>query len=369
MQLKAWLNSRAFDVSNGTALANHLIDALGDEDFFRGPLRDLASQPLFRQVLQRQGGGQRAALDQLNQHLAETYRPAVLNELQDLLEAVTGLPVIRADQDSPRQPAPIASPPEAPWHADLRAIAPGVGLAAGSALVLWWAAGRVDDLVPGLHKGGGGLLLALVLLLLQALALGPLQWIRRRWPLNPVSAVDPHQAWRWPLSAWIHQRSGEGLILGLALLLLMAAAPAGLPLLALKTLDLQTVVLRYCLTSLVITMPAVLCARRFRLQTAWSGSAGVVSALVTLAAWESLVHRQIIHLGAPPLLVPAWVLLLVISAMALQAELPRQANDTSRAWQRLLASTWAWGSLLGLSAGVVDWALTFIRQLQSAGRA
>ena len=43
MQLKAWLNSRAFDVSNGTALANHLIDALGDEDFFRGPLRGRSS--------------------------------------------------------------------------------------------------------------------------------------------------------------------------------------------------------------------------------------------------------------------------------------------------------------------------------------
>ena len=46
------------------------------------------------------------------------------------------------------------------------------------------------------------------------------------------------------------------------------------------------------------------------------------------------------------------VLLLLVAGLELQAELQTQPNDTSRPWQRLLASGWCWGSLLGLGGAL-----------------
>jgi hypothetical protein len=381
LQLKAWLNSQAFDVMNGAALGNRLIDALGDDDFFRGPLKDLASQPLFRQVLQQRGGGQRLSLDQLDHRLAATYAPAVLEELRDLLEAATDLTLVRVHPtgdpgESPDQPEAVVSSKEALAHrvaagsvgADLKAISPGVLLASSSSLVLWWAAARIEGLLPGQHHGGGGLLLALAMLLLQALALGPFRWIRRQWPLDPQTAINPHQSWRWLLSPWIHQRSAEGFTQGLALVVLMTSAPAGRPLLALRSLDLPTVVLRYGLTVLATTALAVLVARHLQVQKTWSGASSVVGALVSFAAIDGLVHRQAIQLGSGVLQVPAWVLLLVLGALQLTWELPPQAKESSRPWQRLLASSWCWGTLLGLSVGIVSWGMEGLRHLQASGR-
>lgn len=382
LQLKAWLNSQAFDVNHGAALGNRLIDALGDDDFLRGPLKDLASQPLFRQVLQQRDRGQRLTLDQLDHRLAATYSPAVLKELRELLEAATDLTLVRAqpnaevDQGPDRQePDPCSDGTPAPgdslpsFVADLKGISPGVLLATSSSLVLWWAAARIEAVLPGKHQGGGGLLLALTMLLLQALALGPLRWIRRQGSLDPLSAIDPSQSWRWLLSPWIHQRSAEGFTQGLALVVLMTSAPAGRPMLALRSLDLPTIVLRYGLTVVVATALAVLVARRLQVQKSWSGASPVVGTLVSLAAFDGLVHRQAIHLGSGVLQVPAWVLLLVLGALQLSWELPPQAKESSRPWQRLLASSWCWGNLLGLSAGIASWAMEGLRHLQAAGRA
>jgi hypothetical protein len=95
----------------------------------------------------------------------------------------------------------------------------------------------------------------------------------------------------------------------------------------------------------------------------------VVGTLVSLAAFDGLVHRQAIHLGSGVLQVPAWVLLLVLGALQLSWELPPQAKESSRPWQRLLASSWCWGNLLGLSAGIASWAMEGLRHLQAAGRA
>lgn len=381
LQLKAWLDRQAFDLTNGAALSNHLIDALGADERFRGPLRDLAFQPLFRQALTQRGSSQRAALDQLNAALADTYTPAVLQELQDLLEAATDLSVARTS-DAPMpgiEPAAVSRNAERSAHPNTEAkpatgqgalisLAPGLGLAAGSILVLWWAAGRLDALLPGQQRGGGGVMLALILLFLQALALGPMRSIRRGWPLDSTSAVEPSQAWRWVLAPWIHARSGEGLALGVALLLLLASAPKGVPLLALQSLDLATVVLRYGLTALATTVPAVLCARLLRVPKVWSGSTPVVAALVSVAALESLLQHRVIHVGAAPLLVPAWVLLLLVTGLELQAELQPQPNDTSRPWQRLLASGWCWGTLLGLAYALGHWIMQAVQHLQAAGQ-
>lgn len=410
-QLKAWLHSQAFDVTAGSALANRLIDALGDDEALRGPLRDLASQPLFRKLLLQNGSGQRATLDELNKRLTATYTPAVLQELQALLEEATGLPLLATEAPPAATKARVkadggladaiglgvdagvgvggvASPspnqPDATARAarnragkttaqlisnlvallqELRAISPGIALGAGSSLVLWWAAGRLEDMLPGEPQGGGGLLLVLALLLLQALALGPLRGIQRQWPLDSSSACDPSHAWRWVLAPWIHQRNGEGLALAAALLLLVSSAPANLPLLALRPLDLPAVALGYGLIALITTAPGVLVARRYRIQKRWSGAAGVVAALVSLAALEGLIHREVVHLGAPPVLMPAWVLLLLISALALQLELPPQTRESSRPWQRLLASSWCWGTLLGLGAGLIDGLCALLRSL------
>lgn len=393
-QLRQWLDTEPEALRSNRAIGNRLIDALGAHEQLKGPIRDLAAQPLLLPVLHGEGAQRRTALASLHQQLAAVYTPTVLHELEDLLEAASGLPLVRTDEDiiTQRNPAACsqAPTPSAPGSRrghtsdqirtatgrlleslvkELRLLAPGISLAGGSALVLWWVAGRLESLLPGSSsKGGGGMLLALLLLLLQALSLGPLRGIQRLWPLESANAIDPSQAWRWALSPWMHQRRGEGLALGLALLLLMVSAPSGLPLLALQQLDLPTVVLRYCLTALATTILAVLTARHLGVQKTWSGSSGVIAALVTLAAWESLIHQRVIHLGASPLLVPAWVLLLVIGALELHAELPRQAKENSRPWQRLLASSWCWGTLLGLGAGIVDWGLQVIHHLQVSGR-
>ena len=62
-------------LDNPQALANRLIDALGAEESLRGPVRDLANQPLTLRVLQLQGGPQRSAIQALSSHLAGIYSP------------------------------------------------------------------------------------------------------------------------------------------------------------------------------------------------------------------------------------------------------------------------------------------------------
>ncbi|MFM8525223.1 MAG: rhomboid family intramembrane serine protease [Cyanobacteriota bacterium] len=405
-QLRQWLITEPEALRSGRAISNRLIDALGANEQLKAPIRDLAARPLLLQVLHGDRAHQATALASLRQQLAAIYTPAVLNELDDLLAATTGTLLKHQQPQAEKQdqiPTNAASSQAAPAAAavaepaaesvltsrrrrdptgrlravrqqlrsllaDLRHFAPGLSLAGGSALVLWWVAGRLESLLPGATQGGGGLLLALLLLLLQALSLGPLRGIQHLWPLKTDNAIDPAQAWRWPLAPWLHQRHGEGLALGLALLLLMSSAPSGLPLLALRPLDLPTVVLRYCLTALATTSLGVLTARHLGVQKTWSGSSGVVATLVTIAGWDSLIHQHVLHLGTSPLLVPAWVLLLVIGALELHAELPRQSKDNSLPWQRLLASSWGWGTLLGLGVGISNWCLQVIHHLQASGR-
>ena len=58
-QLRAWNEAGLLDLEHPTALANRLIDGLGAEEWLKGPIRDLASQPLLRQVLRQPDGGTR----------------------------------------------------------------------------------------------------------------------------------------------------------------------------------------------------------------------------------------------------------------------------------------------------------------------
>ncbi|MFN5695644.1 MAG: rhomboid family intramembrane serine protease, partial [Cyanobacteriota bacterium] len=117
LQLREWIEAGTLSLENGSALANRISDLLGDEQLIRGPLRDLASQPLLRQALAGPPSARRTALLSLKAELERTYAPGVLNELLDLLEAASGLPIPRGLSAAPplSQPAAAAvSPPPDP---------------------------------------------------------------------------------------------------------------------------------------------------------------------------------------------------------------------------------------------------------------
>lgn len=356
IQVRQWLNSEPERLRGSQALANRLMDALGSDDTLRGPLRDLASQPLLERALQGHGASRLAAVEALSQHLGKIYAPEVLAELLDLLEAATGLP-------RPR-PAPAATPAAPPGSAPaatpephgirlkqrmrqhgpvLAAIGPGLGLAASGSLVFAWLARELDRAVFEGWGWSGGVVLVLVLALMEALCHGPLKTLRESWSMNEQQALQPRQAWRWLRAPWIHQRSMEALLNVLLLLLILGASP----------LQLGDVVLRYSLTNLATLVPAVVLAQRWNVAREWSGGSGAISALVALAAGVSLLKGEMVHLHFLLFSVPVWVLFLVNSALQLNWQLPATRDESrGQGWQRLICSQWAWGLILGSS-----WAL------------
>lgn len=353
LQLRQWIATGSVSLDNPQALANRLIDALGAEEQLRGPVRDLASQPLLQRVLQLQGGPQRSAVAALSSHLAGIYAPAVLAELLDLLEACSGM----APSRSGAAPAAASSPgaavplPLGPLEC-LRPLGPGLALAAASAPVLFWAGGELDRWFFDPWGWRSGLVLAGALALLQALALGPLKGLRRRWPLTLEASGDPRRAWCWITAPWIHVANGEALLnLGI-LVIVLGGSP----------LPLSSLLLRYALTALATTAPAVLVARRFRVLRQWDGASGPIAALIALACTLSLLHWKVHPFRLDPVDIPAWVLLVVYGALQLGWQLPRRdPQDTSTPLARLLSSPWCWGTLAGIA-----WAL--VTRAQELGR-
>ncbi|MFM8277975.1 MAG: rhomboid family intramembrane serine protease [Cyanobium sp.] len=112
-ELRHWIAVDRWLPASGPALANRLIDLLGEQDTLKAPLRDLAGQPQFLQLLRQPQPASPAAVEALCSLLARTYAPAVLAELQDLIQVATGL-------RSPGQGAGPASQPAA-------AIVPAAG--------------------------------------------------------------------------------------------------------------------------------------------------------------------------------------------------------------------------------------------------
>ncbi|MFM7651777.1 MAG: rhomboid family intramembrane serine protease [Vulcanococcus sp.] len=377
LQLRAWIEAEPERLRSTTAIANRLIDALGADDSLRVPIRDLTSRPQLLQALHSQGASRKAAVSSLSQQLAQTYAPAVLGELLALLEAATGeelakptadpaplqpLPAVPRVLDVPAAAGPITATITAPaaatstatgnttperlaWRPLLHAIAPGVALAASAALVFSWLAQELDR---GLFDGwgwSGGVVLVLVLGLLQALAIGPLRGLRRRWSLSDRQAIQPRHAWRWIGSSWIHANGIEACLNLLLLLILVGDSP----------LPLAQVVLRYGLTALACLIPAALIAHRAGVRRRWSGASGPLSALIALAAGLSLLHWRAMGFATPLATIPAWVLLLIYGALQLSWQLPRLPGDHhTTPWERLLSSSWGWGLILGLGWALVS---------------
>lgn len=362
-QLNRWLAADPAGLRQSRALSNRLMDALGANDGLRGPVRDLASQPLLLQVLHSRGAEQQSALASLTAQLRATYAPAVLQELLDLLHTATGQspPPDRAAADRPAaapptpvepSPATTAGVPQQPisLRLQLERFGPGLALSAAGALVFAWVGAELDRALFEGWGWSGGVVLVLVLALLQAFSLGPLKGLPRQWPLTSAEAEQPRQAWQWLSQAWIHANGLEAILNLIVLLILLGDSP----------LQLGSVVLRYCLTSLACLGLATLCAARWQITRRWSGASGAVSALIALAAGLSLLHWRVFRFSSAGLEIPAWVLLLVYGALQLGWQLPRQNPDErSSALQRVLSSSWGWGLLLGLSWAVI----TRIREL------
>ena len=354
LQLRQWIATGSVGLDNPQALANRLIDALGAEESLRGPVRDLANQPLMLRVLQLQGGPQRSAIQALSGHLAGIYSPRVLAELLDLLEAASGVAPSPPDGE-PADPAlsrapsgapaavPRLGPLRFPTPESLRPLGPGLALAAASAPVLFWVGGELDRWLFDPMGWSSGAVLVVTLALIQALALGPLRPLRRRWPLTGAASVDPRRAWCWMTAPWIHAGNGEALLNLLMLLILLGGS----------TLPLSSLLLRYGLTALATTAPAVLVARQARVLRQWDGASGPIAALISLGAVLSLLQWRVHHFALGPLSIPAWVLLVVYGAIQLGWQLPRHdPQDTSTPMDRLWSSPWWWGTLLGAA-----WAL------------
>ncbi|CAK6691383.1 rhomboid family intramembrane serine protease [Synechococcus sp. CCY9201] len=384
-QLRAWNEAGLLDLEHPTALANRLIDGLGAEEWLKGPIRDLASQPLLRQVLrQRDGGTRHSALQSLVHQLESTYAPKVLVELLALLQAATGQSISlsalaesipdRALITGPSSDGPCLVNASGPAPAaveiaagaaglahQLHLLGPGVALAATAALVWRWSAGELQRWVFEPWGWSGGVVLVVLLALLQALALGPLKVVRRQWPLEQADATDPHQAWRWICAPWIHHANGEALLNLVLLLILLGPSPLPLP----------EVVLRYCLTSLATAALALLLAQRRTSEGRWDGASGAVSALIGLGSGASLLHWRSLSYPFGPLAIPAWVLLVVYGTLQLSWLLPRRSpQDSSRPIDRLLSSQWWWGLQLGLAWALISrlgqW-LQVLQQTRPAG--
>jgi len=361
-QVRQWLVADASSLRQSRALTNRLMDALGANDSLRGPIRDLAAQPLLLQALHSQGATQQSALASLTSQLSNTYSPAVLHELLDLLQAATGQSGGAQPSKPPTEPEPEpASAAEAvsaraaakrsrSIRRDLELFAPGIALAAAGALVFAWSGTELDRALFDAWGWSGGVVLVVVLGLIQALALGPLKQLKRHWPLASDEAGLPRQAWQWLSQAWIHRNGLEASLNLTLLLILLGNSP----------LPLGAVILRYSLTALACLGLAALGASRWGVLRVWSGASGAISALIALAAGLSLLHWRAFSFESVGLEIPAWVLLLVYGALQLGWQLPRlDPQEPTTPWQRLLSSCWGWGLLLGLG-----WALiTRIKEL------
>ncbi|MFZ9166566.1 rhomboid family intramembrane serine protease [Vulcanococcus sp.] len=351
VQLRQWLIQEPGALKNSRAIANRLIDALGADDGLKGPIRDLASQPLLLQVLHSQGAAQSAALTSLSALIRQTYAPAVQVELLELLEAATGeqeagrshTPAAPSRQEPKPEPKPKPEPTStakaAGGLAHLEPLAPGLALAASGALVLSWFGQELDRLIFEDWGWSGGVVLVLSLGLTQILSLGPARGLPRRWSLPSEQAGSPRDAWRWISAPWIHRNGLEASVNGVLLLIILGASP----------LQLGDVVLRYSLTALACLALSAACAQHWGIRRLWSGASGPVSALIALSAGSSLLHWKGHDFEAAGLSIPTWVLLLVYGALQLGWQLPRQDPDEqSRPLQRLLSSSCSWGFLLGL---------------------
>lgn len=407
-RLRAWLRQSEAAAAPPRRLEAFLLDHLGDDSRLRGPLRDLALQPLLLQLLREPSPAvRRSLLDALVRDLADTYAPPVLAELLDLLEAATDLvpqrPAATATTTTAATAAATAAtaattattavptPPPAAATAraatatattttatataasaglfrrrhlnvlarSLHPLAPGLALAFLSAPVLAWLAAELGRLLP--PSWSGALLLVLLLCGMQLLLL-LLPCLRPVAALRLVGSGNPRRSWRWISTAWVHHRHGEALLHAVLLLVVLGGSP----------LPLSELVLRFQLTSLATLAPAVLLARRWLRRGLWDGASGAVAALISLAAGVSLLGWRSIDFPFLVFRVPSWVLFVVYGAIQMAWVLPRRSRqDRSLPLQRLLCSCWWWGTVFGLLWALISrlrvWATPLAQALFAPG--
>lgn len=371
IQLRQWLESGAVDLNAPQALANRWSDALGGDEGLKAPLRDLASRPLFRQVLLQRSGARRTSLEQLSRELADTYSPSVLAELIDLLEGFAQITLPRSGLPAaPPEPQRPASRGRRGRHAGLRLwqrlrpLSAGIALSAGGALVWMWCGTEADRLLFEGWGWSGGAVLVMTLALVELLLLAPpLRRWREEGLLNSELAGDSRHAWRWLSAAWVHPRRSEA-VLNLIVLSVILGASA---------LQLPDVLLRYGLTCLATLIPVALLQPVGAPCRSWGGASGAVGALIGLSVTLSLLQSRDLTYTLGPLSIPPWVLLLVVAGLQLswQAQDRRRRNDAAQAdrWGDLLASPWCWGLVFGAGWGLLTWLQQLLDTLPNSAQA
>jgi hypothetical protein len=327
----------------------------GVEDRTRSPAGNRTSAPephaVAAQLARQQEHGEALVPAAVPSEVELPRSPQVLRVGADLQPAeVTPSAPLRPPADPFRSPLDRLRPALnlRQLRRELRPLGPGLALGAAMALVLAWLAGVLDRELLAPRQWSAGLVLALTLAVLQIATLpGPLRVLRRSALLDQEECGQPRLAWRWVSAPWFHRRHGESLVNVLLLILILGPTPLGL----------DQVVLRYTLTALACQAFAALTAHRQGLRhQRWGGASGAVGALVGLAVGLSLLHWRVIGFALGEITVPAWVLLVVVGSLQLAWILPRtHGDDPGRPSQRLLASSWWWGLMLGLGWAVLSW--------------
>ena len=366
-QVSKWVEDDPQLSKNTQHLSNRLKDFLGPEaSTLRGPLTDIVNQPLFHQTLLLTGSRRSLAANELQKYIQNTYSASVSLQLEYFLESATGIALTKAI-DHVDEPNKNNNSKESLQYSNqligdhfkkfgfnalgtLNAFSAGIGLSFAFAMVFAWLGGEIDRLGIGeLGLGCGFLIGFLGLIELSRVKISRLYNMFSGWMINSLEVDRREKVWKWIGHPYVHASAKEGVLNILILIIILGGA----------TLPLSEVLLRFNLTSLACLIGAASCARNFGIAKVWGGASGSVAALISLDSCLSLFENKTLVFDIGWTSFPAWVLFVINSSLQLTWQLEQRGQDSGKGFfQRILSSTFAWGTILGFL-----WAVfTFLRQ-------
>ena len=94
LRLRLWLLEKGSTCHSNQAIVAWFMDAIGDDDLLRAPLKDIGSQHSLLQALLRDGAQQILAVNRLREYIEHTYARRAKEELFGMIEAATGVVVL-----------------------------------------------------------------------------------------------------------------------------------------------------------------------------------------------------------------------------------------------------------------------------------